>query len=43
MLYIFLAISSGFFVALSDALNKKFLSSEGAPYMLVVRTLGRRN
>jgi len=39
MLYCFLAILAGFFVALSDALNKKHFSSMGYPYMAVARSL----
>jgi len=35
-----LAIGAGFFVALSDALNKKFFSKLGHPYMIIARTLG---
>ncbi len=40
MIWCVFAILSGFFVALSDALNKKYLSSFGHPYMVVARTLG---
>ncbi len=40
MVYFLFAILAGFFVALSDALNKKFLSSLGSPYMVIARTLG---
>jgi len=40
MFWILFAILAGFFVALSDALNKKFLSSSGYPYMVIARTLG---
>ncbi len=40
MIYLFLAILAGFFIALSDALNKKYFSSEGFPSMLVARLLG---
>jgi len=40
MVWCVFAILSGFFVALSDALNKKYLSSFEHPYMVVARTLG---
>lgn len=40
MIWCVFAILSGFFVALSDALNKKYLSSFEHPYMVVARTLG---
>ncbi|PMP67478.1 MAG: EamA family transporter [Thermodesulfobacterium geofontis] len=40
MVWCIFAILSGFFVALSDALNKKYLSSLGHSYMVVARTLG---
>ncbi|MEZ0343883.1 MAG: DMT family transporter [Caldimicrobium sp.] len=40
MLWILFAILAGFFVALSDALNKKYLSIEGFVKMTVARTLG---
>ncbi len=40
MLWCIFAILAGFFVALSDALNKKYLSFCGHPYMVVARTLG---
>lgn len=40
MVWCVFAILSGFFVALSDALNKKYLSSFGHPYMVIARTLG---
>jgi len=40
MLWVFLSISAGFLVALSDTLNKKFFQSEGYPSMLYARTLG---
>ena len=39
-LWAILSILAGFFVALSDALNKKFLSSHGAYVMLFARTFG---
>jgi len=39
-LWAILSISAGFFVALSDALNKKYLSSAGANAMLLARTFG---
>ncbi len=39
MFYCVLAILAGFFVALSDALNKKFFASKGFPYMAVARSL----
>jgi len=39
-LWAILSISAGFFVALSDALNKKFLASQGSYVMLLARTLG---
>lgn len=40
MLWMLFAILAGFFVALSDALNKKYLSQEGFLKMTVARTLG---
>lgn len=39
-LWAILSILAGFFVALSDALNKKYLSSQGAYVMLFARTFG---
>lgn len=39
-LWIPLSILAGFFVALSDALNKKYFSQEGYIYMTLARTLG---
>ena len=40
MPWILFAILAGFFVALSDALNKKYLSKEGFIKMTLARTLG---
>ncbi len=40
MLWIFLALLAGFFVALSDALNKRYLAQEGFIKMTLARTLG---
>lgn len=40
MIGIVFAILAGFFVALSDTLNKKFFSSFGHPYMMFARTIG---
>lgn len=40
MVWYLSAILAGFFVALSDALNKKYLSFLGYPYMIIARTLG---
>ena len=40
LIWCLFAILAGFFVALSDALNKKYLSSVGYPYMVIARTLG---
>lgn len=40
MIGILLALLAGFFVALSDTLNKKFFSSVGHPYMMLARTIG---
>lgn len=40
MIWFLFAILSGFFIALSDALNKKYFSSEGFPSMLTARLLG---
>ncbi|MGB9761277.1 MAG: EamA family transporter [Caldimicrobium thiodismutans] len=40
MLWILYAILSGFFVALSDALSKKYFAKEGFIEMTVARTLG---
>ncbi|BAU23469.1 hypothetical protein THC_1090 [Caldimicrobium thiodismutans] len=40
MVWIILSILAGFFVALSDALNKKYISKEGFVKMTVSRTLG---
>ena len=40
LIWCLFAVLAGFFVALSDALNKKYLSSLGYPYMVIARTLG---
>jgi drug/metabolite transporter (DMT)-like permease len=40
MLWIFWALLAGFFVALSDALNKRYLAQEGFIKMTLARTLG---
>ncbi len=40
MLWVLFSVLAGFFVALSDALNKKFLAHEGPYAMLIARTLG---
>lgn len=40
MSWILFSLLAGFFVALSDALNKKFLSQEGYVKMTLARTLG---
>ncbi len=40
MLWVLFSLLAGFFVALSDALNKKHLGSEGYVKMAVARTLG---
>jgi drug/metabolite transporter (DMT)-like permease len=40
LIWCIFAILAGFFVSLSDALNKKYLSSLDYPYMVIARTLG---
>lgn len=40
MLWVILSLSAGFFVALSDALNKRYLGQEGYMKMALARTLG---
>ncbi len=40
MLWFFLSLSAAFFVALGDALNKKFFARDGMILMAIARTLG---